>query len=67
MVRAKIIAVDELTSKKGTKYWRLWVVTKDQPRPMRIVAFKPNHNVDDYVDLIVQPNYQCDAEVRVVE
>lgn len=67
MLKAKIIAIDELKSKKGNPYWRLWVITQEQPRPMRIVAFKPGHQVDDYIELVVEPDYNCDVRVRVVE
>lgn len=64
-MKARIVAIDEIKSKKGNIYYRLWVVTENQPRPMRIVSFD-KFNIGDYVILGVEPDFQCNAVVKVV-
>lgn len=66
MIKAKIVAVDEVKSKKGNTYYRLWIVTESNPRPMRIVTFTP-HKEGEFVTLKIVPDYQCNAILQVVD
>lgn len=66
-MEAHVIAVDKVISQKtGKPYYRLWVTTKEQPRPMRIIA-RNEHFMDEIVKLAIEPDYQCNAVVKVVE
>lgn len=67
MIKAKIVAVDEVTSKAGNKYYRLWVVTENQPRPMRVISRKAGYQPNQYINISIEPDYQCNASVKVVD
>lgn len=66
-MEAIIIAVDKVISQKtGKPYYRLWITTKEQPRPMRIISRK-EHFKDEIIKLSIEPDYQCNAIVKVIE